>query len=113
MPSCPPLRGFPPAVALVPFFALALVAQAGGPELRLCRHPAVSPDGSTISFSHQGYVWMAPAAGGLATRITSHAAREDVTAWSPDGRTLAFQSNRNGNNDVFVVDLMGGEPRRL
>jgi Tol biopolymer transport system component len=34
-------------------------------------------------------------------------------SWSPDGRRIAFDSTREGNQDVWVVDLEGGEPERL
>ena len=46
-------------------------------------------------------------------RITVNTAREVYPRFSPDGRWIAFSSNRYGNNDVFVVEATGGTPRRL
>ena len=85
-----------------------------GAEFRLMRNPTMSPDGSRVAFSHQGDIWVAQADGSApAMRVTAQASREDAALWTPDGRSLVFTSNRFGNSDLFVVDLMGGEPRRL
>src|SRR5437763_12536056 len=42
-----------------------------------------------------------------------HEAHEINPAFSPDGRWIAFASNRHGSYDVFVVSARGGKPRRL
>jgi tricorn protease len=99
-----------PASVLV--LVCAMAAAQGG-ELRMARFPAVSPDGSQLLFSYEGDLWLSPAAGGFATRVTAHPARESRALWSPDGKTFAFQSDRFGNVDLFVGTLAGGEPRRL
>src|SRR5690606_36371227 len=46
-------------------------------------------------------------------RLTVHVARDVFPRLSPDGRWVAFSSDRFGNNDVFVVPATGGEPRQL
>jgi tricorn protease len=46
-------------------------------------------------------------------RLTDHTARDINPRFSPDGRWIAFSSNRFGNNDVFVIAVAGGPPRRL
>lgn len=83
------------------------------PELTLPRHPALSPDGTRVSFSHQGDVWVAPVAEGLAVRLTAHDAYDGRPAFSPDGASLAFLSTRHGNTDVFVMPAAGGVAERL
>ena len=83
-------------------------------EAPLPRHPAPSPDGSQIAFSWQGDLWLVPAQGGEATRLTVHPGVERYPVWSRDGRLIAFSSNRHGNNDVYVMPVdRSAEPTRL
>ncbi len=83
-------------------------------EAPLPRHPAPSPDGSTIAFSWQGDLWLVPAAGGTAERLTAHPAVERFPVWSRDGSHLAFVSTRHGNDDVFVMPVdRSAAPTRL
>lgn len=97
---------------LVPFLSLcAATALAAVPTMP--RYPAPSPDGGRIAFSWQGDLWVAPAAGGAAQRITANPGYDFRPVWFPDGTRLAFSSDRDGSDDVFVADLGGGAPRRL
>jgi TolB protein len=45
--------------------------------------------------------------------LVQHRRSDESPSWSPDGRKLAFSSNRRGRYDVFVVDLAGENLRRL
>ncbi len=96
-------------------WALLLIAisrPATAMEASLPRHPAPSPDGSQIAFSWQGDLWLVPASGGDARRITAHPAAESSPVWSRDGRMLAFASDRHGSSDIFVMSLDGDDPPR-
>lgn len=108
MPCSQSLLGFLVLASL----ASCLPVQGAEPALWL-RTPAVSPDGSTIAFSHRGDLWLVPAAGGTATPLTVHPAWDGMPVWSPDGKELAFASDRYGNLDVFIIPAAGGEARRL
>lgn len=77
------------------------------------RHPAISPDGTTIAFSYQGDIYTVPMQGGEAKAITIHEAYESHPVWSPNSDTIAFASYRYGDNDIFVVNAKGGTPTRL
>ena len=77
------------------------------------RHPAVSPDGQTVVFDFRGDLYTMPATGGLATPLTIHEAHDKTPLWSPDGKWVAFASDRYGNWDVFLVPAGGGQVKRL
>ncbi len=77
------------------------------------RFPALSPNGKTIAFSYQGDIWTVAVAGGKAYRLTIHQAYESNPKWSPDGKKIAFSSNRFGQNDIFIVNANGGLPERI
>src|SRR5438132_3893973 len=81
--------------------------------IRFARTPDISPDGKQVAFSHLGDIWTVEAIGGVARPVTMHEAHDILPAFSPDGRWIAFSSNRHGNYDVFVVPVEGGKPRRL
>ncbi len=93
---------------------LSLVIPAAAAEAPLPRHPAPSPDGSQIAFSWQGDLWLVPSTGGTARRITANPADERHPVWSRDGRFIAFESDRHGSPDVFVMPTDGSaSPTRL
>jgi Tol biopolymer transport system component/tRNA A-37 threonylcarbamoyl transferase component Bud32 len=113
---------------------------AGGTVRRLVEtdkdeaQPAWSPDGTQVAFTRArdadgrlkttgglsalspfvqgegGEVFLVPAAGGTPVRLVERGA---YPAWSPDGRTIAFQSDHGGHRDIWTVPAAGGEPRRL
>ncbi len=77
------------------------------------RYPAVSPDGTTIAFEYQGDIYTVPSTGGRATAIVTHIAYDFNPVWSPDGKWIAYASDRNGNFDVFLVPSTGGISKQL
>jgi tricorn protease len=101
------MRFFITLIFLVP---LSLLAQSVSP---LVMQPAISPDGKQLAFSYQGDIWTMPAIGGQAIRLTIHEGYESRPLWSPDGQNIAFSSDRNGNNDVFIIPAKGGNPKQL
>ena len=77
------------------------------------RYPAISPDGQSIVFTYKGDLYRVPAIGGHANQLTTHEAQDFMPVWSPDGKQLAFASDRHGNFDVFIMPSEGGLSRRL
>ena len=73
----------------------------------------LAPDGATIAFDLLGDLYTVPIAGGHATRITSGMAFDGQPRFSPDGRWLAFVSDRSGGGDVWLVRPDGSDPRPL
>ncbi len=99
------------AVALC--LSLAGVRPASAQGLPSFYEPGIAPDGSEIAFVSGGDIWTVPAAGGAARLLVAHSAHESRPLYSPDGRRLAFNSNRNGGLDIFVMDLSTGDVRRV
>jgi len=92
----------------------AVLATAGHAEpVKRTRYPTISPDGKTVAFSYQGDLWSVGASGGHASRLTSHLARDVQPVYSPDGKSILFASNRNGNYDLFTMPATGGPATRL
>ncbi|MEM6525445.1 MAG: S41 family peptidase [Bacteroidota bacterium] len=83
------------------------------PDITLVRTPALSPDGTTMAFSYQGDIWRIPISGGEPRRLTIHEAHEINPIWSPDGQSIAFNSNRWGNSDIYTINKDGGTPFRV
>jgi Tol biopolymer transport system component/C-terminal processing protease CtpA/Prc len=75
--------------------------------------PAISPDRSEVAFVSGGDIWTVAVTGGEARLLVSHPANESRPMYSPDGRRLAFVSNRTGNGDIYLLTLETGDLRRL
>jgi len=106
--------GLPAAAATAS--SLPAAAAAGSEDnaaVILPRTPAPSPDGSRVAFVHQGDIWVVSAEGGMAHRLTSSPGYDSHPVWSPNGRWIAFASDRDGNDDIYVLPLDGGGIRRL
>src|SRR5262245_38735711 len=86
-------------------------AEPARTPIRLARHPDYHA--GKVAFSYLGDIWLANDDGSNVQRLTDNLAREDFPRFSPDGRSIAFASNRYGNYDVFVVPATGGAPHRL
>lgn len=80
-------------------------------EARLLRFPATN--GSEIVFSYGGDLYTAPLTGGEARRITSHIGYEMFARYSPDGKSIAFTGEYDGNREVYLIPSDGGNPVRL
>src|SRR5262245_27226477 len=81
--------------------------------IRFARTPDIAPDGKQVVFSYLGDLWVVDAKGGVARHLTMHEKHDFVPVFSPDGKHIAFSSNRHGTYDVFVIPTQGGRPTRL
>ena len=95
------------AVSLV----LGLAGGAAAEPIKFARYPHVSQ--GKLVFSYHGDIWIANENGSNPVRLTAHVARDTFPRLSPDGRWVAFTSDRFGNDDVFVIPAAGGEPKQL
>lgn len=76
------------------------------------RDPVFATDGR-LAVSFEGDLWLRDAAGRRWTRLTSGAAWDRQPAWSPDGHTIVFVSDREGGSHLFRLALRGGAIERL
>ena len=97
----------------ISLFLLISLLSTAQEDYTILRQPALSPDGSMIAFSYQGDIWTVPASGGKAIRLTIHEAYESSPQWSPDGETILFTSERNGNGDIYTIGKGGSDVRRI
>lgn len=82
-----------------------------GPNPMLLQHPTLSQ--SKIVFQFAGDLWSVDRTGGDAVRLTSSPGVEANPIFSPDGKTVAFSGQYDGNTDVYTVPIEGGVPKRL
>ena len=80
-------------------------------DARLFQYPDVSE--SHIAFTYGGDIWLVAKEGGVATKLTSPKGTESFPRFSPDGKTLAFSGNYDGNTDIYTIPVMGGVPIRI
>lgn len=74
--------------------------------------PVISPDGTQVVFAALGDLWLMPV-GGSAKKLTSDRFVEMDPTWSPDGKSIAYSSDRDGTMDLWVRDLDGGTDRKV
>jgi tricorn protease len=99
-------------LAVLAFGLLASSLSAQEP-IRLARTPDISPDGKLVAFSYLGDIWTVETIGGIARPVTVHRAHDVYPVFSPDGKWIAFSSNRHGSYNVYVIPTQSGKPRRL
>src|SRR5262249_23537394 len=79
---------------LLSLFTFVTIAHAQE-SIRFGRTPDISPDAKLVAFSYLGDIWVVNAIGGVARPVTMHEAHDIYPAFSPDGRKIAFSSNRH------------------
>lgn len=87
-------------------------------QLHRVGDPRISPDGKWVAYAvstpdmtanrNASNIWMVSTAGGEAMQLTQ-SGHDSSPIWSPDGKTLAFLSSRDGNSQVYVLSMDGGE----
>jgi tricorn protease len=98
-----------PAVLLLSILVFSGLLMAAEPTL--FQTPTVNQ--TDIVFAYAGDLWTVARGGGQAQRLTSGTGVESNPVFSPDGRTIAFTGEYDGNVDVFTIPAAGGVPKRL
>ncbi len=93
------------------FISLVTVPLIFAQEARLLRFP--STNGSEVVFSYAGDLYKVSINGGEAKRLTSHIGYEMFPKFAPDGNSIAFTGQYDGNTEVYTIPSVGGEPLRI
>src|SRR3954470_10331716 len=96
-------------LALLSLFTFTSLASAR--EAKLVRYPSYS--NGRIAFTYLADIWVADENGQNVQRLTVNKARDAYPRFSPDGKWIAFSSDRNGNLDVYVMPSSGGGVKQL
>jgi hypothetical protein len=108
-----------------PIYSMFTMQYPGGEPSRIYRATAYlgglswSPDGSQIAFhvqdpsDYEFDLWMIPADGGIATRLTSSPGNESKPDWSPDGTRIAYSSDHTGIREIWTMNESGGDRRQV
>lgn len=81
------------------------------PSAAMLRYPDVGKD--SICFVYANDIWLVPKAGGTASPLASPPGAELFPRFSPDGKTIAFVGNYEGNRDLYTIPAAGGVPTRV
>ncbi len=92
-------------------FVICLLSLPVLSQTKLLRFPDV--DGDRVVFSYASDLWISPASGGTAVRLTAHPGMEVFAKFSPDGKWIAFTGQYDGDEQVYVMPATGGEPKQL
>ncbi len=79
----------------------------------LINTPRLNTDATKIAFNYQGDIWTVSTNGQNLKRLTIHEGYDANPFWSADGKTITFQSDRYGNNDIYTIPAIGGVPTRI
>ncbi|HEY3625664.1 MAG TPA: PDZ domain-containing protein [Terracidiphilus sp.] len=103
--------GFVFLVMFAGIVATASVNAGAAAKPHIFQRPALSRE--LIAFGYAGDLWTVARSGGRATRLTSGVGIESAPVFSPDGKTIAFTGDYDGNTDVFTIPVTGGVPFRV
>ena len=84
----------------------------GAQPVRGITSPIISPDGTQVAFIALGDLWLMPI-GGTARKLTNDRFVEIDPTWSPDGRAIAYSSDRDGSMDLWVRDIASGADKKV
>ncbi len=81
--------------------------------LKYVRSFDISPTGKRIAFEARGEIFTAPAEHGDVRNLTeSPGARDSGPSWSPDGKWVAYVSDKSGDEEIYLIDQMGKEDEK-
>ncbi|HVU65081.1 MAG TPA: hypothetical protein VHC70_13960, partial [Phycisphaerales bacterium] len=107
-------RSFIPCLTAATLAALVALSPARAdstPDARMLRYPTVSA--TQIAFVYANNIWVVPRTGGVAAPVAAPPGASAYPHFSPDGKTIAFVGNYDGNRDIYTVPIAGGIPEQV
>jgi tricorn protease len=98
-------------LAILIFIVFVQIRLTAQEEARLLRFPAIYDN--QIIFTYAGDLYTVSADGGIARKLTNHNGYEMFARFSPDGKSIAFTAQYDGNTEVYLMNSEGGVPKRL
>ncbi|MEA1972518.1 MAG: PDZ domain-containing protein, partial [Candidatus Cloacimonadota bacterium] len=97
---------------IVNLFIFAIISLSAY-QPQFMKDPAISQDGETICFNYNNDLWLVSFEGGKARRITDSEYNETGPIFSPNGKFIAFNSNRGFGNSIYIIPIEGGKSRKI
>lgn len=98
-------------IAAAALVSVSVFGAASAQDRGYYQSPALHDD--TLIFASEGDLWRAPVSGGTAVRLTTHPEVESTPMISPDGNWIAFMASYDGPQEVYVMSITGGTPKRV
>ncbi|WP_103069117.1 S41 family peptidase [Aquimarina sediminis] len=105
------MKNFAKSVSLFTLLYLLPYVNYGQLPAKMIQYPDVSA--TQICFTYADDLWIVNKQGGNAHRLTTKYGREAMGKFSPDGKTIAFNTNYDGNVDIYTIPVTGGVPKRI
>jgi tricorn protease len=99
------------ALVILVFMFFGQISLLSQDEERLLRFPDIYDN--QIVFTYAGDLYTVSADGGIARKLTNDNGYEMFARFSPDGRTIAFTGQYDGNTEVYIMNSQGGVPKRV
>lgn len=99
------------SISIIMFLVASFTTTAVADQIKFARYPNSSH--GKLAFTYHGDIWVSDIDGENPKRLTDHVALDTNPRFSPDGKLIAFDSNRMGNADVWVIPVRGGQARQL
>lgn len=96
---------------LITFFLIALVFSAFSQQKGYYRFPTIH--NNTVVFTAEGDLWKFDQTSGVSSRLTTHHGVESNATISPDGEWIAYNAEYDGPNEVYILSISGGIPKRI
>jgi tricorn protease len=107
------MKFFIKSLTIILILLTTMISTVTATEIYFTTTPTISPDAAKIVFSCEGDLWIVNASGGTAFRLTAMAGEEKYPRFSPNGQWIAFSGSQDGNSNVYVMPVDGGEINQL